>query len=149
MEMTLSTPALLFPAISLLLLAYTNRFLAIANLTRRLKEQYIEDHKEDLILQIHNLRRRIFLIRNMQLLGVFALFLCVLSMFMIYASEIKVANILFGISLLSLTISLGLSMYEIVLSVTALNVDLKEIEAELQKHERNSLIKNIRDNFEL
>jgi Protein of unknown function (DUF2721) len=149
MEMTLATPALLFPAISLLLLAYTNRFLAIANLARKLKEQYLEEHKEGLLPQIANLRKRIFLIRNMQLLGVFALFLCVLSMFMIYEMELKLAKSLFGIGLFSLTISLGLSMYEIVLSVTALNVDLKEIETELKKHDKNSLIKNIRDGFEI
>ena len=133
MEMTLSTPALLFPAVSLLLLAYTNRFMATANLIRRLKERYIEERDTALILQIHNLRRRIYLIRNMQMLGVFALFLCVLSMFMIYANILWMAHLMFGISLGSLTVSMAISLREIQLSIHALNIDLKEIEEDLKK----------------
>ena len=133
MEMTLSTPALLFPAVSLLLLAYTNRFMATANLIRRLKERYIEERDTALIQQIHNLRRRIYLIRNMQMLGVFALFLCVLSMFMIYANILWMAHLMFGISLGSLTLSMAISLREIQLSIHALNIDLKEIEEDLKK----------------
>ena len=133
MEMTLSTPALLFPAVSLLLLAYTNRFMATANLIRRLKERYIEERDTALIQQIHNLRRRIYLIRNMQMLGVFALFLCVLSMFMIYANILWMAHLMFGISLGSLTVSMAISLREIQLSIHALNIDLKEIEEDLKK----------------
>ena len=131
--MTLSTPALLFPAVSLLLLAYTNRFMATANLIRRLKERYIEERDTALIQQIHNLRRRIYLIRNMQMLGVFALFLCVLSMFMIYANILWMAHLMFGISLGSLTVSMAISLREIQLSIHALNIDLKEIEEDLKK----------------
>ena len=131
--MTLSTPALLFPAVSLLLLAYTNRFMATANLIRRLKERYIEERDTALIQQIHNLRRRIYLIRNMQMLGVFALFLCVLSMFMIYANILWMAHLMFGISLGSLTLSMAISLREIQLSIHALNIDLKEIEEDLKK----------------
>jgi Protein of unknown function (DUF2721). len=40
MEINLTTPALLFPAISLLLLAYTSRFLALAALMRELHVRY-------------------------------------------------------------------------------------------------------------
>ncbi len=129
--MTLSTPALLFPAVSLLLLAYTNRFMATATLTRKLKERYLEKREPDLILQIRNLRRRIYLIRNMQMLGVFALFLCVLSMFMIYANVMWMARLMFGISLASLTVSMALSLREIQLSIAALTIELKEIEDDL------------------
>ena len=87
MELSLTTPAVLFPAISLLLLAYTNRFLAISTLIRNLKKRFDEEGTEHIIGQIRNLRRRIFLIRNMQWLGVFALFLCVISMFLIFENQ--------------------------------------------------------------
>ena len=45
MEITFNTPALLFPAISLLLLAYTNRYLALANLIRKLHDEYMKGEK--------------------------------------------------------------------------------------------------------
>ena len=40
MELSINTPALLFPAITLLMLAYTNRFLALASLVRSLHDEY-------------------------------------------------------------------------------------------------------------
>lgn len=73
MELTLTTPALLFSAISLLLLAYTNRFLAIAALVRGLRDKYLENPSGLLIGQIKNLRSRLSLIRNMQILGLSSL----------------------------------------------------------------------------
>jgi hypothetical protein len=39
-QLSLTTPALLFSAISLLLLAYTNRFLAYASVVRNLHARY-------------------------------------------------------------------------------------------------------------
>src|ERR1043166_2492874 len=85
MELTLTTPALLFPAISLLLLAYTNRFLALANLVRKLHEEYKRgEQNKILIQQIHSLRRRIRLVRYMQGLGVFSFVFCVITMYTIY-----------------------------------------------------------------
>ena len=99
MELNFTTPSLLFPAISLLLLAYTNRFLAIANLIRKLHDEYISGQKNKLLLhQIKGLRTRINLIRYMQGLGVFSFLLCVVCMYCIYIDRQKTAGIIFTIS---------------------------------------------------
>ena len=90
MEITINTPALLFPAITLLMLAYTTRFLALANLIRSLHAKFKEEsgNKVLVIAQIKNLKIRIKLIKQMQTFGVFSIFLCVLSMFFIYINYI-------------------------------------------------------------
>lgn len=128
MRITLATPALLFSAISLLLLAFTNRFLALASLVRSLHTQYKEKPNELLFGQIRNLRRRLLLIRNMQIYGISSLLLCVLSMFLIYIQTTRVAEIVFGIALVVMIISLSLSIKEIQISVHALNLHLSDIE---------------------
>jgi hypothetical protein len=133
MKITLATPALLFSAISLLLLAFTNRFLALANLVRALHAQYKEKPNELLIGQIRNIRRRLILIRNMQIYGISSLLLCVLSMFLIYIETQRIAEIVFGIALVMMIISLGLSIKEILISVHALNLHLSDIE-DKQEH---------------
>lgn len=128
MEITLTTPALLFPAVSLLLLAYTNRFLALASLIRSLHERFQQSPDEILIGQIANLRRRIRLIRDMQAIGVFSLFLCVLCMFVLFAGQLLLGKILFAVSLLLLMWSLWLSVVEIRISVQALDLHLSDLE---------------------
>ncbi len=129
MEITLTTPALLFPAISLLLLAYTNRFLTLANLIRELHAKY-KAHQEDILLaQIKNLRYRVILIRDMQIFGVSSFFLCVVTMFMLFIGQEMAGKIAFGISLLCLLISLALSLREVQVSVDALNFRLSDIES--------------------
>lgn len=128
MQISLTTPALLFPAISLLLLAYTNRFLAIAALIRNLSAQYAEAPNQKTKAQISNLRRRLTLIKNMQLMGIVSLFLCVLSMFVIYQEFHFIGNLIFGLSLVLLMISLALSIIEIQISVKALNIQLSDME---------------------
>jgi hypothetical protein len=128
-DISITTPALLFPAISLLLLAYTNRFLAIANLVRKLFEEYHHvKEKENLILQIRSLRRRLNYIRYMQGFGVFSFLLCVICMYCIYNAWLQLANFLFAISLISLVISLICSLFEIFKSTAALEVLLSEVE---------------------
>jgi hypothetical protein len=137
-DFNIATPAVLFPAISLLLLAYTNRFLAIANLIRSLKEKFLENPADNLLLQIRNLRRRVYIIRNMQWFGAFSLFLCVISMFFVFEHRIEMAKNIFSLGVLSLSISLALSLREIHLSVNALNIDLQSIEKQLGS-EKNRL----------
>ena len=128
-EISITTPALLFPAISLLLLAYTNRFLAIASLVRKLFDDYNRvTNKEKLILQIRNLRTRLNYIRYMQGFGVFSFLLCVACMYSIYNAWTEIANVLFAISLVSLLVSLIFSLIEIFLSTSALEVLLSEVE---------------------
>jgi glucose uptake protein GlcU len=128
MKLSLTTPAVLFSAISLLLLAYTNRFLTIAQLVRSLHGKYKENKNVIFYGQIKNLRQRINLIRNMQIFGIISLLLCVLCMFLLYIEWIAVAEVVFGIALLLLIISLALSAWEIQISVRALNIHLSDIE---------------------
>ncbi len=128
-DITLTTPGLLFSAISLLLLAYTNRFLALAALIRQLHAEY-QLHPDKLVLsQINNLRQRVQLIKNMQIWGVASLFLCVLCMFLIFADNQTLGKWIFGLGLLLLLVSLGISIKEIHISVKALNMRLKNMDA--------------------
>lgn len=127
-ELSLTTPALLFSAISLLLLAYTNRFLAIANLIRTLYSKYVETKSELLKGQIENLKKRVYIIRAMQFAGITSLLLCVLCMFLIYISAPTIAAIVFGVALLLLILSLALSAWEINISVKALELHLAQLE---------------------
>ncbi len=127
MELTLTTPALLFPAISLLLLAYTNRFLVLAQLVRELHSRYRKDPTEILSGQLENLQVRLYLIRNMQVLGAASFFLCVLCMFMIFAGQTLLADIVFGASLLLLMASLALSLRELQISIHALDLQLSDV----------------------
>jgi glucose uptake protein GlcU len=128
MKLSLTTPAVLFSAISLLLLAYTNRFLTIAQLVRNLHSKYKESRDQLIFGQLKNLRLRIQLIRNMQIFGIISLLLCVVCMFLIYIEWISIAEVIFGIALLLLIISLALSAWEIQISVKALNLHLSDIE---------------------
>jgi hypothetical protein len=128
MDINLTTPALLFPAISVLLLAYTNRFLTLATLIRTLHAKYKEDPHDVLLGQIKNLRKRVILIRNMQAFGVLSLLLCVVCMFLLFANEQIAGRYTFGVSLILLIISLGLSVYEIQISVKALKLQLSDME---------------------
>jgi len=128
MELTLTTPALFFSAISLIMLAYTNRFLAYSTLVRSLHDKYIES-KEDIILwQIKNLRSRLYLTRAMQITGILSLLLCVVSMFLMYVEFSSVAAYVFGVAMLMLIVSLILLIREIQISVRALDVHIKDIE---------------------
>lgn len=128
MEINLTTPALLFPAISLLLLAYTNRFLTLANLIRDLHARYKANPEDVIISQLANLRYRVILIRNMQAFGVGSFFLCVVTMLVLFAGQQQIGYWLFGASLVLLMISLAISMREIQVSVDALNLRLSDIE---------------------
>lgn len=128
MEFTLTTPALLFPAISLLLLAYTNRFLTLATLVRSLHADHKTAPNPLIIREIANLRYRIRLIRDMQSLGVLSFLLCVVCMFLLLAGQTSIGQLLFGVSLILMIGSLGLSVREIHVSIDALNLHLRDIE---------------------
>ncbi|HEX2534877.1 MAG TPA: DUF2721 domain-containing protein [Chitinophagaceae bacterium] len=135
MELTFNTPALLFPAISLLLLAYTNRFVALANLARRLHEDYKSGNRDGLlVMQIRALRQRINLIKYMQGLGVFSFLLCVVCMYCIYNEWMAVAKMVFAAGLLSLLTSLFISLVEIIKSTNAIELELSDVEGIERKH---------------
>lgn len=123
----LTTPSLLFSAISLILLAYTNRFLSYASVVRALKEKHQQTHDPKDIAQIANLRKRLYLTRSMQILGILSLLLCVIAMFFIYVSWQVFAAWIFGIALLLLAASLCVCIWKINISVKALEIHLEDI----------------------
>ncbi len=127
-EITLTTPALFFPAVSLLLVAYTNRFVALSKRIRSLHSLYQEVADEIVAEQIAVLRRRVFLIRNMQLFGVAALFCCVLCISSVFLGALVAGKIIFGLSLLLMMISLALAFQEILISEHALKLELRMME---------------------
>ena len=132
MTVSLETPALLFSATSLILLAYTNRFLTIAQIVRGLKKNYDDNHNKNILLEIKNLNLRLTLIRYMQLFGVMCLFLSVFAMLLLYVGQQTIGIYLFGASLLSLLTSLGVSFWEISISVNALRVHLKDLSEDME-----------------
>lgn len=136
--MNVTTPALLFPAISLLLLAYTNRFLTLASLIRKLAEAESSLGSEARLRQIMLLRRRISLTKRMQVAGVFSFLLCTLSMFALFISLDWLGLILFGISLVTLSISLVFSLWEVLISTNALNVQLQDLEGYARARQQRS-----------
>ena len=123
----LTTPSLLFSAISLILLAYTNRFLSYASVVRALKEKHQQTHDPKDNAQIAKLRKRLYLTRSMQILGILSLLLCVIAMFFIYVSWQVFAAWIFGIALLLLAASLCVCIWEINISVKALEIHLEDI----------------------
>jgi len=133
MEISLTTPALLFPAISLLMLAYTNRFLTLATIIRGLHDRYKNAANDNLLGQIANLRYRIYLIRNMQIFGVLSLLFCVISMFALFAGWIAGGQWTFAIALIVMMVSMLISLRELQISVGALDRLLVELEDEEKK----------------
>ena len=121
MYLELTTPALLFPAISLLLLAYTNRFLVLAQLIRELNQRDNSKLEQIVKRQISNLRQRLHLIRAMQTAGVFSFLLCTLSMLFLFFEMPEIGSIVFGLSLMALVFSLMMSLYEVRISCKAIN----------------------------
>lgn len=130
--LTLTTPALLFSAISLIMLAYTNRFLAYAAVVRNLHAKYLEQQDDHLIGQINNLKLRLNLTRYMQICGIASLLLCVFTMFLIYIGYQAAAVWIFGTALLLLILSLALLIWEIQISIGALRLHLRDIEEHLK-----------------
>ena len=128
--MEISTPALLFPAVSLLFLSYTNRFLHLAALVRKLHGDWQRDHEDSARIQIGNLRKRLFLIRWMQLLGAASLLLCVISMIAILSGHHGLANGAFFAAVVMMSFSLTSLIIEVVISGGALRVLLRQMEME-------------------
>ncbi|MBS9774294.1 MAG: DUF2721 domain-containing protein [Tenacibaculum sp.] len=136
-QLSLTTPALMFPAISLLLLAYTNRFLSLASLVRNLYDNYETQPSENLLRQIKSLRRRINLIQWMQVTGVSSLLLSVIVMFLLYIGWVVLAHITFALAMILLIISLLFSVKELFISNEALNIRLSDMELKNEKRSKN------------
>ena len=131
MDITINTPALLFPAISLVMLAYTNRFMALSSVVRKLHDEFEQNRtNQNLGLQIKNLQHRIKLVRRMQFFGVTAFLLALISMYLIYMDKVNSANIIFAIAIFCFGTSLVISLIEIMQSTRALELELSDMETE-------------------
>ena len=130
MILKMSIPALLFPAISLTMLAYNARYLAIAALIRQLHKEFLNRPSENISIQINQLRKRLYLIRNMQASAIISFLGAVITMGLLYLEKNNIANIVFGLALLALVISLTISLIEVQLSTNSLNTQLNSIEKE-------------------
>lgn len=137
MDMTITTPSLLFPAISLLMLAYTNRFVTLANVIRQLSNMENAPARDIVIRQIDNLRIRMTVIRLMQAFGVLSFVFCTLSMFSLLLAFQVAGMYLFAASLLLLVVSLLFSFYEVNISTKAINIELEKFDAVMQKHKHD------------
>jgi hypothetical protein len=127
MDISITTPALLFPAVTLLMLAYTNRFNTLATIIRNLHSKYQTERNENLLAQITNLRYRVYLIRNMQIFGVLSLLLCMVSMFALFAGWLAGGQWSFALALILMILSMILSLRELMVSVGALDLLLSEM----------------------
>lgn len=128
MDMTITTPSLLFPAISLLLLAYTNRFVVLTNVIRQLSSADGAQSQDMVRRQIRNLRKRVQIIRLMQASGVLSFVFCTLSMFALLLQFYLLGQFLFAVSLVLLVISLLFSFYEVNISTNAINIELEKFD---------------------
>ena len=146
MDISINTPALLFPAVSLVLLAYTNRFLALSNRVRSLHDKYLINPtpNKSIHQQIKNLRYRLKLIKNMQTFGVLTFITSIFCIFFIYIDQMIVANVFFALGLISFIISLFLSLLEIRLSNKAIEIELSDMEG----LEDPSVIEYLKSKFE-
>lgn len=128
MDITITTPALLFPAISVLFLAYANRYLAIAKRTRELHSLYNKTQSFFAKKQVESLRKRIRLIIIMQLLAVMGIVCCVLTMGLVFLGLQLMATYSFLTGMGLIVLSLLVSMWELLISTQALNIELQNIE---------------------
>ncbi len=137
MEITITTPALLFPTVSLIMLAYTNRFLALSSRVRELHTQYKLHPDNILKWQIQSLRHRVVLIRNMQAAGILSLIFCTVTMALLFFDLIAAGYVCFALALILLLVSLAISFREIQLSVDALNLHIDGMRSIAQRNEHS------------
>jgi Trk-type K+ transport system membrane component len=133
MELSIGTPALLFSTVSLLMIAFTNRFMSMASLIRGLHEKFQKNPDEAIVMQIDNLRIRMKLIQRMQIIAIISLILSVICMFLLFMNEQLIARWFFGVGLLGMSIALALSAWEITISTKALEVELSDMEDIINK----------------
>jgi hypothetical protein len=134
MELGIGTPALLFSTVSLLMIAFTNRFMSMASLIRGLHDKFRLNPDDSILKQIQNLRLRMKLIQYMQIVAIFSLILSVICMFLLFMDEQLIARWFFGVGLLGMCIALGMSAWEITISTKALEVELSDMEELLEKN---------------
>lgn len=129
MEISINTPAILFPAFSLLMLVYTNRFLAVGSLVRELIMQQEKNETDHYLYdQIKNLKKRLTLIKNMQEWSVAGYLFTVASIYLIYIGQPSYGEYAFALAVLTFSISLMLLLVEVYYSTGALQIALSKFD---------------------
>ena len=124
MNLNITDPAIMFSGISLLFLAYTNRYLALASVIRTLNKDRQTQDEKNRISQIQNLNLRVNLIKHMQAFGVISFLFCVFAMMMLFWQQQFWGEVCFVISLVMMVISLLISLIEIFKSEQSLKIEL-------------------------
>lgn len=133
MTLNITDPAIMFSGISLLFLAYTNRYLALANVIRSLNKNLKSHDEKNRIAQIQNLHTRTNLIKFMQAVGVISFLFCIASMMLLYWQMQQLGEISFVISLISMIVSLIISLVEILISGESLKMELERTQAHIHR----------------
>lgn len=128
MEISLTDPALLFPAIAILMLGYINRYVSTAGVVRNFKKDYDSGYKHaDITKQLALLAKRIELSKLMISLASAALLLACLSMFLIFWGSQPGGKMSFAAALLGMILSVCVSLYETSLSNKSLELEINDI----------------------
>src|SRR5512141_2422107 len=123
--LSISIPALIFPAISLLFISYTTRFLGLTSVARAMLREHLADPQPHWEVQLRSLRHRLHLIRRMQLLGLASIILAALSMGAIANGFPLTGQVFFVGALAGFVGSLGFCVHEIRLSIDAIEVEFR------------------------
>lgn len=116
--LAISTPALLFPAITILILTYSNRFSTLSNKIR----EFIRKGED--AAQIAVFRRRVGYVRRMLLWGILGLAASALSMLALVFKCTNTGVGLFVLADLSIVISLIYAILDVSISTNALELEV-------------------------
>ena len=125
-------PALLFPAIPLMMISFGNRYTSLATLIRKIHDKLITTKSSELVIdhyfdQIKILTRRLTLVRSVQTLSGISFLFNLLTIFTNYINIEVLALNFFGLSVLVFSIAIILFIYEIQLSTKALSKHLEDL----------------------
>ena len=124
--MEITTPALVFPAISLLFIAYTNRLHTLSVLIRSMTKNDNKDLKNNETKdQLEILKKRVLYIKRMQVFGILSFIFCLFTIICLYIELDNIANYFFGLALFLLVASLLFALFETLQSTEALSIHLK------------------------
>ena len=134
MVLDLTTSALLFPAIPLLMITFGTRFTVVSELIRKIHDEYAADIDLDdvrakrMLGEISALKKRLWMIQINQTLSSLSFFFNLLPMFALYMGNQNLAKTIFGIALALLMLAVVLFIIEISIAVRSLNLQLSDLD---------------------
>ena len=132
MELGYSTIALLFPAIPLMFLVYSNTSTAVGARLRELFEKIFNEklnseESKRITAEIEYLSKRLSLLRSAQMLVGLTFLFNILTMVGIYLGKQEFAQYLFGVTVLAMMISILVYLSEILITIQAVKVVLNQV----------------------